>query len=176
MKRLIVLSLVVLCAGGFTAYAIAGQPGWYHDLEKQTDVIARQQLAAVPYPTAQMKDSLERRNLRERLLRFNDEPVVFDQIYLVADLFQGLTMERLSNETRSLYSLFENDFGVRMILAEERLRAVSADPRCAELLAVAPGAPLLLVERTAYSYGNKPVEWRRGFYSTKRHHYRNDLG
>ena len=35
---------------------------------------------------------------------------------------------------------------------------------------------LLLVERTAYSYGNKPVEWRRGFYCTNRHHYRNDLG
>jgi GntR family transcriptional regulator len=112
----------------------------------------------------------------ERLLRFNDEPVVFDQIYLVADLFQGLTMERLTNENRSLYSLFENDFGVRMIHAEERLRAVPADPHSAELLSVAPGAPLLLVERTAYSYGNKPVEWRRGFYCTKRHHYRNDLG
>ena len=44
------------------------------------------------------------------------------------------------------------------------------------LLAVTERAPLLLVERTAYSYGNKPVEWRRGFYCTNRHHYRNDLG
>ena len=41
----------------------------------------------------------------ERLLRFNGEPVVLDQIYLVAELFPGLSLERLSNEERSLYSL-----------------------------------------------------------------------
>ncbi len=112
----------------------------------------------------------------ERLLRFNGEPVVLDQIYLIAELFPGLTLERLNNGERSLYSLFENDFGVRMIRAEERLRAVAADRYSGGLLAVTEGAPLLLVERTAYSYGDKPVEWRRGFYCTNRHHYRNDLG
>lgn len=112
----------------------------------------------------------------ERVLRFRGEPVVLDQIYLVAELFPGLTLERLSGGDRSLYSLFENDYGVRMIHAEERLRAVAADTHSAGLLGVAPGAPLLLVERTAYTYGNKPVEWRRGLYCTARHHYRNDLG
>lgn len=112
----------------------------------------------------------------ERILRFRGEPVVFDQIYLVADMFPGLTLERLSVSDRSLYSLFESDYGVRMIHAEERLRAVAADPRSAGLLGVTPGAPLLLVERTAFTYGNRPVEWRRGLYFTARHHYRNDLG
>src|SRR5574343_877555 len=33
--------------------------------------------------------------LVERLLRFNGEPVVFDQIFLVAELFNGLTLEAL---------------------------------------------------------------------------------
>ena len=112
----------------------------------------------------------------ERLLRFNGETVVFDQIHLVSDLFAGLTLESLSGGDRSLYSLFENDYGVRMIHAEEHLRAVAADPYRAGLLAVPSGSPLLLVERTAYTYGNKPVEWRRGLYCTNRHYYRNDLG
>mgnify|MGYP001764466903 CR=1 FL=1 len=112
----------------------------------------------------------------ERLLRFDGDAVVFDRIDLVGDLFAGLSLERLSGGERSLYSLFENDYGVRMINAEERLRAVAADERSAGLLGVAPGAPLLLVERIAYTYGNKPVEWRRGLYCTNRHHYRNDLG
>ena len=112
----------------------------------------------------------------ERLLRFNGETVVFDQIHLVTDLFAGLTLESLSGGDRSLYSLFENTYGVRMIHAEEHLRAVAADPYSAGLLGVQPGAPLLLVERTAYTYGNKPVEWRRGLYCTNRHYYRNDLG
>ena len=112
----------------------------------------------------------------ERLLCFNGEAVVFDQIHLVSDLFAGLTLESLSGGDRSLYSVFENDYGVRMIRAEEHLRAVAADATSAKLLSVQAGAPLLLVERTAYTYGEKPVEWRRGLYCTNRHYYRNDLG
>lgn len=112
----------------------------------------------------------------KRLLRFNGEPVVFDQIYLLADSFAGLTLDGLRSGERSLYSLFESDFGVRMINAEEHLRAVGADAQSASLLGVKTGDPLLLVERTAYTYGNKPVEWRRGLYCTQHHYYRNDLG
>ncbi len=114
--------------------------------------------------------------LVKRLLRFSGEPVVFDQIYLVAELFNGLALESLHGGERSLYSLFESDYGVRMIHAEEHLRAVAADVESATLLGVEPGGPLLLVERTAYTYGNKPVEWRRGLYCTHHHYYRNDLG
>lgn len=112
----------------------------------------------------------------QRILRFSGNPVVFDQIYLVADLFPGLALEKLLGGDRSLYSQFENDYGVRMINAEEHLRAVAADSYSAGVLGVKPGDPLLLVERTAYSYGNKPVEWRRGLYYTRQHYYRNDLG
>lgn len=112
----------------------------------------------------------------ERLLHFNGEPVVLDQIYLVADSFAGLTLECLRGGERSLYSVFESDYGVRMIHAEEHLRAIAADAYSAGLLGVKTGDPLLLVERTAYTYGNKPVEWRRGVYCTRSHYYRNDLG
>ncbi len=112
----------------------------------------------------------------ERLLRFDGEAVVHDRIYLLADLFSGLTLDALRSGERSLYSLFEADYGVRMIRAEERLRAVAAGERTAQLLQLELGAPLLLVERTAYTYGNRPVEWRRGLYCTHRHYYRNDLG
>lgn len=112
----------------------------------------------------------------ERLLRFDTNPVVFDEIFLAGDLFSGLTLDRLRGSESSLYSLLETDFGVRMIRAEERLRAVAADARCAELLGVQLGDPLLLVERIAFTYGDKPVEWRRGFYCTRQHHYFNELG
>lgn len=112
----------------------------------------------------------------KRLLRFGGEPVVYDQIYLVGELFSGLTLEALRGGERSLYSLFESDFGVRMISAEEHLRAVAAETASARHLGVNVGEPLLLVERTAYTYGNKPVEWRLGLYCTRHHYYRNDLG
>jgi len=111
-----------------------------------------------------------------RLLQFGEEPVVFDELYLSGELFPDLTLDILKANEMSLYSLFETRYGVRMIRADERLRAVSADRVSAEFLKVAEGSPLLLVERVAFTYGDKPVEWRRGLYSTRNFHYHNVLG
>ncbi|MBK6676481.1 MAG: GntR family transcriptional regulator [Rhodocyclaceae bacterium] len=110
-----------------------------------------------------------------RLLQFSGKPVVVDEIYLPGDVFGGLTLEMLKNWPGSLYSLFESEFGVRMVRAEERLRAVAADRASAELLGVKEGSPLLSVERVSFSYGGRPVEWRRGLYSTSDHCYVNEL-
>ena len=52
---------------------------------------------------------------------------------------------------------------------------MAADAEAAAALALAPGAPLLSVERLSYTYGDKAVELRRGLYRTDGHHYRNAL-
>ena len=75
-----------------------------------------------------------------------------------------------------MYSLFETQFGVRIVRAQEKLRAVDADAQSAGLLRVEPGQPLLAVERVTYTYADRAVEWRRGLCTTRRHHYLNDLG
>jgi GntR family transcriptional regulator len=90
-------------------------------------------------------------------------------------LFKGLTAERMTSYKGPMYRLFEAEFGVRMIRAEEKIRALAADEAQAGLLQVAPGAPLLSVERLSLTYGDTPVELRRGLYRTDHHHYRNEL-
>jgi GntR family transcriptional regulator len=110
-----------------------------------------------------------------RTLSQDGAPVVLDEIWLPGNLFKGLTAERLSDSRGPLYGLFESDFGVRMIRAEEKIRAVAADQAASELLGVCVGAPLLSVERLSMTYGDKPVELRRGLYNTAAHHYRNEL-
>ena len=110
-----------------------------------------------------------------RVLSFREAPVVLDDIWLPSALFKGLTVERLAAHPGPMYGLFEAEFGVRMIRAEEKIRAVAADSASAELLGLAVGAPLLSVERLSMTYGDKPVELRRGLYSTASHYYRNDL-
>ena len=110
-----------------------------------------------------------------RLLKSGRKPVVVDEIYLPGEVFHGLTLEMLQDWNGSLYSLFETRFGLRMIRAEERIRAVGADRTTAEALQVEEGTPLLSVERVTYTYGEKPVEWRRGLYSTSEHFYMNEL-
>jgi GntR family transcriptional regulator len=102
-------------------------------------------------------------------------PVVLDDLWLPGAPFKGLTAERLEAWRGPLYRLFEAEFAVHMVRAEEKLRAVAAGPEEAALLAVPLGTPLLSVERLAYTYGDKPVELRRGLYHTEHHHYRNQL-
>jgi GntR family transcriptional regulator len=104
-----------------------------------------------------------------------DVPVVLDDIWLPAPQFKGLTLDKLASYRGPMYGLFEREFGVRMIRAEEKIRAVAASNEEAALLAVSPGAPLLSVERLAFTYDDKPVEFRRGLYNTANHHYRNVL-
>ena len=110
-----------------------------------------------------------------RLLVAGAKPVVLDEIWLPGKLFKGLTAERLADYKGPMYGMFEAEFGVRMIRAEEKIRAVPADTATAQLLALKPGAPLLSVERLSFTYGDKPVELRRGLYSTEQHFYRNEL-
>jgi GntR family transcriptional regulator len=111
-----------------------------------------------------------------RLLVFSGKPVVLDEMVLAASRFPGITRARLEEHRVSMYAFYENVFGVRMIRAEERLRAVAADAFAARHLDVAPGTPLLCVDRIAFTYGDKPVEWRRGLYKTDRYFYRSELG
>ena len=103
------------------------------------------------------------------------KPVVLDEIWLPGNLFKGLTAERLADYKGPMYGMFEAEFGVRMIRAEEKIRALPADADSAELLALPVGTPLLSVERLSFTYGDKPVELRRGLYNTEQHFYRNEL-
>jgi GntR family transcriptional regulator len=100
---------------------------------------------------------------------------VLDEIWLPGVRFRGLSAERLDAWHGPLYALFETEFGTRMIRAAERLKAVAADRARARTLQVAEGAPLLLVERVSRTYGEQPVELRRGYCVTERHHYFNEL-
>ena len=102
-------------------------------------------------------------------------PVVLDDLWLPGTLFKGLTAERLESWRGPMYRLFEAEFAVHMVRAEEKIRAVAAGPEDAELLRLDPGTPLLSVERLSFTYGDRPVELRRGLYCTAAHHYRNVL-
>jgi GntR family transcriptional regulator len=110
-----------------------------------------------------------------RVLSFRGRPVVYDDIWLPGKLFKGLSAERLSGYRGPMYALFETEFGVHMVRAEEKIRAVAADAEAAGHLEVPAGCPLLSVERLSLTWGDQPVELRRGLYRTEAHHYRNEL-
>jgi GntR family transcriptional regulator len=111
-----------------------------------------------------------------RILELAGAPAVLDEITLPAALFRGLTRARLDAYRGSMYGFFETEFGVRMLKAREKLKAIAADADAAALLGVPEGAPLLAVERVTTTYGDRPVELRRGLCATAHSHYLNELG
>lgn len=111
-----------------------------------------------------------------RVLSFGGTPIILEDIWLPAAPFKGLTAERLANYQGPMYALFETEFNVRMVRAEEKIRAIPASAMHQELLKIKQGEPLLSVERIAYTYRNEPMELRRGSYRTETHHYHNTLG
>jgi GntR family transcriptional regulator len=111
----------------------------------------------------------------KRVQSFNLVPTIVEELWLSGLTFKGLTAERLVEYKGPMYGLFESEFGTHMIRASEKIRAVCADGAAADLLKVAPGTPLLSAERTSFTYGDKPVELRRGLYLTSHHHYQSEL-
>lgn len=114
--------------------------------------------------------------LIRRVLSFAGIPTVLEEIWLPALQFRGLTAERLRDYPDPTYVLFEKEYGVRMVRAEEKLRAVLPNAEQAELLQCDTSTPLLQIERTSYTFNDQPVEIRRVLNRTDRHYYRNTLG
>ena len=111
-----------------------------------------------------------------RVLAYAGVPTILEDLWLPGTPFKGLTAERLRAWPGPMYALFETEFGVRMVRAEEKIRAVLPDAEQAALLDVTLQMPLLSVERVAHTYHDMPMELRRGLYRTDTHHYRNQLG
>jgi GntR family transcriptional regulator len=112
----------------------------------------------------------------QRVLSFADIPTILENIWLPAAPFKGLDIERLRAYPGPMYALFESEFGMRMVRAQEEIRAVLGDNEQCKLLQTGPYVPLLSVERVAYTYNDMPMELRHALYRTDRHHYRNELG
>ncbi len=110
-----------------------------------------------------------------RVLSFGGTPIILEDIWLPATPFTGLTAERLTSYQGPMYALFETEFNVRMVRAEEKIRAVPAQDIHIALLNVKRDTPLLSVERIAYTYQNEPIELRRGYYRTDTHYYYNAM-
>jgi GntR family transcriptional regulator len=110
-----------------------------------------------------------------RILSFAGEPTILEDIWLPGQAFKGLTAGQMATYQGPTYAMFELDFGVRMVRAEEKIRAVLPDGEQAQLLHTTASTPLLSVERIAYTYNDVPMELRRGLYRTDTHHYHNEL-
>jgi GntR family transcriptional regulator len=111
----------------------------------------------------------------KRVLTFAKKPLILDEIYISTIPFKGLNAEMINQKKGSLYRLYESNYGIQMLNADEKIKAVSAEAEVSKLLNIKKGHPLLGIERVSYTYGNKPIEWRLGLCLTDEYHYQTEL-
>ena len=111
----------------------------------------------------------------ENLRLWQDCPVMLDRIWVPRVLLAGLRQEEFAARPGSIYGFYQ-ERGLTVTRIEEEICATGAEHNVAEALGVADGCPVMLVRRTAFSFGPAPIEFRHRFVPEGTIRYRNDVG
>ena len=90
-----------------------------------------------------------------RLRIIGGQPCQLERCHVVESSFPGLADEDLS----SLYKLFEDTYGLRVVRAEQILTVTTPPEDVRPHLALAPDDKILFLTRTSYEERNTPVEF-----------------
>ena len=96
----------------------------------------------------------------ERLRLLEGRPLFHEEIWLPASRF--IVLLDIDSDTFGdlLYPFYEKQCGQCIASARETLTVGSADGATATHLAIEPGAPVAIIERTALGYDRSPLEYR----------------
>lgn len=109
------------------------------------------------------------------LARIRGEPVAVNDIVVPQQTFSGLSRRMLDERESTIYALYQSRFGINVIHISEQLSAGHARSDVAGKLRIAKTTPVLVVDRIAYTYHDRPVELRRSWVNTKAYVYISDL-
>jgi GntR family transcriptional regulator len=109
------------------------------------------------------EDALVHDIVRVRLA--DGSPISLDHARFPADLFPDLLEQPLGG---SLYELFEQVYGVRPAVSEERIEVVAATPHEAQVLDVSRDAPLLSVTRVTRDESGRRFEFSHDLFRADR--------
>ena len=99
----------------------------------------------------------ERVLVRSRRMLADGQPLQLAVSYLPLDLAKGTRIEQPDTGPGGIYARLE-EMGHRLDRFEERVTARMPSPDEAKSLDLGPGTPVILVARTAFLAGNRPVE------------------
>lgn len=85
------------------------------------------------------------------------QPVSFDQTYLPVEWGRAVAQRDLASEP--IFPILEQDLGIPLLEAGYALRADVADGAVGRALSVPTGAPILRIERTVFTTGQRPVDY-----------------
>jgi len=131
---------------------------------------------ARPAPAAAREAlGLDARGAAIRLIRtrhLQGRPILSEAIWLPAARFAPILTAPLTEIGDLLYPAYERLCGEIVARAEETLTVGIADATDAERLEIADGDPVVVIERLAFGFDARPIEWRvtRGAAKDFRYH------
>lgn len=108
---------------------------------------------------------------RIQLLR--DRAAILEKCRLPFDLVPEMAAMDLAGD---IYALLQEQVGINLHHADDRLRAVAASSAVAWALDLSQGTPVLQARRRAFDVGERLVELRDSYLATDRFAYRVSLG
>ncbi|MFT4064061.1 GntR family transcriptional regulator [Paraburkholderia sp.] len=112
----------------------------------------------------------------ENLRLQDDVPLMLDRLWIPLDVFPDLDAKTFAARRGSIYGFYQEHFGISVVRVVEDLGGAVADDDVASALSIEVGAPVLRIERTAYTFKDQPVEFRVRFVDSSRCSYRNVRG
>ena len=97
----------------------------------------------------------------ERLRSIDDALVGLHTVYLNQNVLPFFDLNKLNQDNISLYQFLEKDLKIHIYVADETLKAISADENIAKILNIPIGTPIMLLKRTTYTLGGQPFEYAK---------------
>ena len=106
----------------------------------------------------------------KRVRHLNRAPVSYEVTYLPHAIGERLRQADLAG--RDIFLILENDYGTALDHADLSIDAVAADASTAALLGVAPGSPLLRMDRLTHTDDGRPLDYEQLYCRSDNFQYR----
>lgn len=110
-----------------------------------------------------------------RLRSLAEQPVLFEEIYIPARIFEGFEELPEASLGPLLYPIYFEHFGVLVKQATDDLSFGNASQAVAQQLRLEAGDPLAVIRRTAFDIEGNAIEWRIAQGSAKQFRYRSEI-
>lgn len=110
-----------------------------------------------------------------RVRKFQNVPVMLEKIVMPETIFPNFEEIYLADPQPHIYAVFERRYGIVVLRAEERIKAVAPLPDDAVALRLEPTTPILEIDRVGFGIGDRPTEIRQMLVHTANYHYQNTL-
>jgi len=143
-------------------------------LSAETKVLTSQLIAA-PEDVAEMlaiEPGTEVTHL-ERLRVADGEPISIEESFIIHRFCSGILDGDYENY--SLRRTLEEEYGIELVSAHQKIRAISASTDLAGKLSISRGDALLFIERTSYMSPDVPIEFIRIYHRGDRYVFYSEL-